>query len=65
MKKYKYFIVFTANGLSMTGNTEYTTNEQIKSIADIHKIEDKLVKSFNLESCKLLNYKLLNIEVVQ
>ena len=52
MKKYKYFIVFIADGLSKTGNAEYTADNQIKSIEDIHKIEDKLVKSFNLESSK-------------
>lgn len=62
MKKYKYFISFTANGMSITGNSEYITKNQIKSIKDIHKVEEGLVKEFNLSDCKLLNYKLLDIQ---
>ena len=65
MKKYKYFISFTANGVSIIGNSEYVTKNQIKSIKDIHKVEEGLVKEFNLSDCKLLNYKLLDIEVIQ
>ncbi len=65
MKKYKYFISFTANGMSITGNSEYVTKNQIKSIKDVHKVEDGLIKEFNLSDCKLLNYKLLDIEVIQ
>ncbi|WP_435309640.1 hypothetical protein [Sebaldella termitidis] len=65
MKKYKYFISFTANGMSITGNSEYVTKNQIKSIKDIHKVEEGLIKEFNLSDCKLLNYKLLDIEVIK
>ena len=65
MKKYKYFISFTANGMSITGNSEYVTKNQIKSIKDIHKVEEGLIKEFKLSDCKLLNYKLLDIEVIQ
>ena len=63
MKKYKYFISFTANDLVITGNTEYYTKNQIKSIEDIHKIEDKLIENFKLKNCKVLNYKLLDVEI--
>ena len=65
MKKYKYFISFTANGRSFTGNSEYITKDQIKSIKDIRKVEEGLIKEFKLSDCKLLNYKLLDIEVIQ
>ena len=65
MNKYKYFISFTANGMSITGNSEYITKDQIKSIKDIRKVEEGLIKEFKLSDCKLLNYKLLDIEVTQ
>ena len=63
MEKYKYFISFTANGMLITGNSEYITKNQIKSIKDIRKVEEGLIKEFKLSDCKLLNYKLLDIEV--
>ena len=64
MKKYKYFISFTANGMSITGNSEYITKNQIKSIKDIRKVEEGLIKEFKLSDCKLLNYKLLNYKLL-
>lgn len=65
MKKYRYFISFTANGMSITGNSEYTSKKQIKSMEDIRRVEEGLIKEFKLSDCKLITYKLLDIEVME
>ena len=65
MKKYKYFISFTANGMSEIGNSECVLDHQIKSIKDIRAIEKALIEGGRLSNCVLITYKLLDIEVIQ
>ena len=63
MKKYKYFIVYSADSGSMTVTREYRCDKQIKSIHDIRDIEDEILKDRNMKNCQILNFKLLDIEI--